>query len=167
MTYWSPIKLSKLSFFTWCTGMLEALRHKDESKRRKTWRSQIERKCWVVRSKMLCFKCWHFLGHFLKTPAIPGHMIPIPGRAGTQGLPLGRSLGFPEQNTVRREVIFHITFVQKGHTGDSCNRRKNTRSHRQPEARAQTAGDFFSAEESAPHKAAGLPSSSEHCSHPD
>lgn len=91
-----------------------------------------------------------YLRTLLKTSAIPGHMIPTPGRAGTQGLPLGWSLGFPEQNIVRREVIFHITFVQKGHTGDNCNRRQNTISHSRPEARAQTACDFFSAEGSTP-----------------
>lgn len=55
-------------------------------------------------------------------------MIPIPGRAGTQGLPRGWSLGFPGQNIVQRGVIFHITFVQKGHTGDNCNRKDHNES---------------------------------------
>lgn len=89
-------------------------------------------------------------------------MIPIPGRAGTQGLPRGWSLGFPEQNTVQRGVIFHITFVQKGHTGDNCNRKKTIMSHRQSEGRAQTGHDFFSADGSTPHRASMLPCSSEH-----
>lgn len=88
-------------------------------------------------------------------------MIPIPGGAGTQGLPRGWSLGFPEQNIVQRGVIFHITFVQKGHTGDNCNRKKTIMSHSQSEGRAQTVCDFFSADGSTPHRADMLPRSSE------
>lgn len=91
-------------------------------------------------------------------------MIPIPGQVGTQGLPRGWSLGFPEQNTVQRGVIFHITFVQKGHTGDNCNRKKTIMSHRQSEGRAQTGRDFFSADGSTPHRASMLPCSRERLS---
>ena len=87
-------------------------------------------------------------------------MIPIPGRAGTQGLPRGWSLGFPGQNIVQRGVIFRITFVQKGHTGGNCNRKKTIMSHSQSEGRAQTVRDLFSAEGST-HRAAMLPRSSE------
>lgn len=54
---------------------------------------------------------------FFRASDSPGHRIPLTGPAGTQGLPLGLSLGFPERNTAQREVIFHTTFAQKGHTG--------------------------------------------------
>ena len=139
MTYWSPIKLSDLCFVPWdagSTGTWGRSPEKDENLGDYSSKEKAEES--NAHSKILCFKRCQFWRHFWKASAIPGHMIPIPGRAGTQGLPRGWSLGFPEQNTVQRGVIFHITFVQKGHTGDNCNRKKTIMSHRQSEGRAET-----------------------------
>lgn len=93
-------------------------------------------------------------------------MVPIPGRAGTQGLPLGWSLGSPGQNTVRRKAIFRIAFPQKGHTGGNCDR---TEIRMSPSQTSESSKSTYMTSQRRVHPVQRChgPGSCEHCLHPD